>query len=98
MRLTAAAESSTSQSARVSKVRLSVATTELGSCGTCWVPLLSSTAMVGPDAESESDDPQADRARARPLTRASERVRLSTMRSFAKGGGRVGWATSPRSL
>ena len=43
--------------------------------------------MVGPDAESESDDPpQADRARARPLTMASERVRLSTMESFAKGG------------
>ena len=78
---TAAAESSTSQESRVSKVRLSVATTDCGGTLTSFSPSLSVMVTVSPEAAelspepepSSSELPQAARVRAAMVPRARPR-------------------------
>ena len=57
-----AAASATPHAWRVSKRRLSVATTEVGGEGTSWVPLLSSTVTVPADAPPSEAEPPASEA------------------------------------
>lgn len=81
MRPRAAALSSMPQESRVSKVRLSVATTEVGGDFTVCLPLLSSTVTVpeAPAAFCSLDSalaPQPDRARARTPRAAPRRSRV----------------------
>src|SRR5699024_9625213 len=73
---TAPAVSSTPQVSRVSKVRLSLATTDSGGLETLCVPLLRPTSLVLPEPSalawlsSEPDEPQPARVRAKTPARA----------------------------